>query len=111
MSALPPPRLPFPNPGWAPPPAPIRTPTVQDLMPGVMAVVVSEGPDDYGIARFTAFWIAGDALALGQVRGQVFHANLAQWVHRQTGADWALEGLDDASTEALRVALAAAADR
>lgn len=91
--------------------APIPEPTVTDLLPGVMSVIVTEQPGDDGVARFTAFWLAGDSLAYGSVRGQVFHTNLAQWVHRQIGSDWALEGLDNDSTAALRAALAAAADR
>lgn len=94
-----------------PPPVPIPEPTIHDLMPGVMSVVVTQMPDDLGIARFTVFWIAGDALALGKVRGQVYHANFADWVRRRIDDDWALAGLDEASNAALRVALAVTADR
>lgn len=60
-------------------------PAKEDLDADEVTIRIHDDFDDLGRCQFTAFWLE-DYLTPDGVRGQVFFANLADWV-RRTDAD------------------------
>lgn len=74
---------------------PFSPPSVDDLADNEDAVQIVEPLDDLGRAQFTVFWIGHDHFSEGAVRGQVFHASVADFVRRQEKAGRKVTALDE----------------
>jgi hypothetical protein len=73
------------------PPVPI--PAKEDLTEGEVAVVIHCEPDDFGRVGLVAFWLE-DYLTPAGIRGQVFFANLAEFLARHERCGVKVRGLN-----------------
>jgi hypothetical protein len=73
----------------------VTIPREEDLADNAMAIRIIGDLDDLGHARFTAFWREDYLLTPAGVRGQVFHARLADFVRRNTRGGRHVVALDE----------------
>lgn len=70
-------------------------PRREDLAPNEVALsITSDRLDEQGRVQFTAHWL-DDYLPPSGVRAQVFHTNLADFVHRQHRTGHRVTALDE----------------
>jgi hypothetical protein len=72
---------------------PASIPAKEDLTEGEVAVVIHCEPDDFGRVDLVVFWLE-DYLTPAGVRGQVFFANLAEFLARHERCGVKVRGLN-----------------